>query len=181
MGGLVTTWPCGEQRRLRRDWASRGESGTSEPRTASYDDPHHRRKKYAEHRAEREIDRQRKELLSAIARMLAHGERAVEPVNETIPQQFQRLVRRWRSETAHVSSIPDLVMHSSYQQIIRLPKNDVLPLILRELRDNGGFWYPALHALTDENPVDPKDIGNVRKMTEAWLKWGRTEGWLLSE
>lgn len=93
--------------------------------------------------------------------------------------EFNELVSRWRSETAHVSSIPDLIMHPIYQKILRMPTSEVLPLILRELRDRGGFWFPALHAITDENPVDPKYIGNVTKMTEAWLDWGRKNGWIL--
>jgi hypothetical protein len=95
-----------------------------------------------------------------------------------VPKEFHALATRWRTETIHVSSIPDLIMHPSYQQILRLPKDQVIPLILRELRDNGGFWYPALHALTDANPVSESDMGNVRKMTEAWLQWGMSEGWL---
>lgn len=96
-----------------------------------------------------------------------------------VPQDFREAVSRWRNETAHVSSIPDIVMHPSYQKIIRMPKKEIVPLILRELRDGGGFWFPALHAITDANPVDPQDRGNVKKMTQAWLDWGQREGWLL--
>jgi len=68
------------------------------------------------------------------------------------------------------------MMHPSYQKIIRMPENVVVPLLLRELRSNGGFWFPALTAITDQNPVDPRYAGNVKKMTEAWLEWGRKRG-----
>jgi hypothetical protein len=186
MGGLVTTWPCSRQRRLKRDWSLSEPDDPSEPQKAQYDPHDHRRRTYSDKILRRAIDRQRKELLSAIARSLATDELVadqstvvVSVEQETVHQAFCRLAARWRNETAHVSSIPDLVMHPSYQEIMRLPKNEVIPLILRELRDNGGFWYPALYALTDSNPVKTQDMGNVRKMTEAWLGWGRSEGWLL--
>lgn len=178
MGGLATTWPCGDQRRLRRDWSH---SESAEPKKAQYA-PRTRQRIYSDKILRRAIDRQRKELLSAIARRLTKEEQTATVVSveqETVPQTFRRLAARWRAETAHVSSVPDIIMHPSYQEIMRLPKNEVVPLILRELRDNGGFWYPALYALTDKNPVRAQDVGNVRKMTDAWLEWGRSEEWLL--
>jgi hypothetical protein len=184
MGGFATTWPCVQQRRIRRDWKSgwaARESVASEPKQAHYDPRPFHRRNYSEEIVGRKRVEGQKELLSSIARILANEDHAIAIAVEriTTAQEFRRLATRWRNDTAHVSSIPDLVMDPSYQEIMRLPKNEVLPLILRELRDRGGFWYPALHALTDENPVNLQDMGNVRKMTDAWLNWGRSEGWLL--
>jgi hypothetical protein len=34
----------------------------------------------------------------------------------------------------------------------------------------------ALPDITGENPVAPSDAGNIRKMSEAWLTWGRDKG-----
>ncbi len=68
MGGLVTTWPCVEQRRIRRDWFVRSELA-SEPKSARYIPGHHKPKTYALRVAERGIDRQRKQRIVAIPRI----------------------------------------------------------------------------------------------------------------
>lgn len=67
--------------------------------------------------------------------------------------------------------------HPAYRQIIGLGPA-VLPLLLRDLRETGRFWFPALHAITGENPVPDEATGDVRRMTEAWLEWGRQKGLL---
>jgi hypothetical protein len=54
----------------------------------------------------------------------------------------------------------------------------VIPLILHDLQERGGDWYPALRAITNVSPVSPGDRGNVARMNEAWLKWGRKHGYL---
>lgn len=172
MGVLETSWPCGAQRRLRRDWLH---PESAEPATAQYLPQYHRQRIYSDKIGKRTIDCQRKELFIANARSLASDNCSVE--QEAVSQTFDRLATRWRNETAYISSIPDLVMHPSYQAILRLPKDEVIPLILRELRDNGGFWYPALHSLTEENPVDQSELGNIKKMKNAWLEWGHRKDW----
>ena len=58
---------------------------------------------------------------------------------------------------------------------------DVVPLILAELATEPDHWFWALHAITEENPVAPKDSGNVGKMTDAWIKWGRQRGYALQD
>src|ERR1700685_1756167 len=103
MEGLATTWPCVQQRRLRRDWSN---AEAAEPKKATYE-PQQRLQRVYHAKLRRAIDRQRKELLSAIARKLEErvSEQSAVAVDEgTVPQQFRRLVTRWRNETAHVSS-----------------------------------------------------------------------------
>lgn len=74
-----------------------------------------------------------------------------------------------------LSSSTEKVMHPAYQRIIGLGPA-VIPLVLRDLEQQGGHWFWALRALTGENPVKPEDAGQVRKMTESWLEWGRQRG-----
>ena len=181
MGVLATTWPCAEERRVRRDWSL---TESIEPKKTRYSRQHHPQRIYSDNILSRTIVYQRKEVLIAIFRSLAASDgRTVEQSTnvaedqETVTQTFDRLATRWRNETAYISSIPDLVMHPSYQAILRLPKDEVIPLILRELRDNGGFWYPALHSLTEENPVDQSELGNIKKMKNAWLERGHRKDW----
>lgn len=106
------------------------------------------------------------------ARRLARAETYVE--RERV---FGRLAEWWRSETGLMSSIEDKTLHPAYQQIIGMGP-DAIPLILRELQRRPGHWFWALNAITREEPIGPEDVGNVRKMTEAWLEWGRERGYI---
>lgn len=96
-----------------------------------------------------------------------------EPVSRRpLVQQFQDLVATWRKETAFVSSVDRMVLNSAYLQIIGLGP-DVIPLLLRELQREPNHWFCALHALTAADPVPEKDRGDIRRMCEAWIHWGR--------
>jgi hypothetical protein len=69
-----------------------------------------------------------------------------------------------------------MVNHPAYQEIISLGPA-VVPLILRELEQRPAQWFHALHALTGADPMDPADRGKVREIAEAWLHWGRENGY----
>jgi hypothetical protein len=89
--------------------------------------------------------------------------------------RFFKLADEWSEKTMHVSSVSDLINDPSYQQIIGLGW-DALPYLLDDLRRNKRFWFPALAAIAGVRPFDPGDLSNPRRMTEAWLKWGRRKG-----
>jgi len=88
---------------------------------------------------------------------------------------FEELVLSWSAETAHLSSPIRLTEHAAYRQIIGLGP-PVLPLVLHDLADHRRFWFPALAAITGESPVPDDAAGDVERMTEAWLEWGREHG-----
>lgn len=96
---------------------------------------------------------------------------------EALKATFHQLASRWKEETKLLSSPSAMAMHPSYQSIIGLGPN-VIPLVLRELCDHGGHWFWALKALTREDPVPPHEAGRIKKMTEAWLQWGKQKGYL---
>jgi hypothetical protein len=91
--------------------------------------------------------------------------------------RFRELASRWRNDVRSVSSTTDRVLHSAYQDIIGMGER-VLPLIFRELEQHGGHWFWALRHITHQNPVSSDDAGNVHKMSEAWLEWGREHHYL---
>ncbi|MDZ7359114.1 MAG: hypothetical protein ONB46_00090 [candidate division KSB1 bacterium] len=97
--------------------------------------------------------------------------------NARIEQKFQLLAKEWRDETVHLSSMTKLVMHPKYQNIIGMGPA-VLPILFRELQKSPDHWFWALNAITEEDPTNPEDAGDLRKMTEAWLKWAREKGYL---
>jgi hypothetical protein len=96
---------------------------------------------------------------------------------ETIQERFQRLASVWRAETAYVSSSSDLVAHPAFQEIVGMGLA-VVPLLLRELENcTFGHWHRALRRITGTDPVPTADRGNIDKATEAWLRWGKEQGY----
>ena len=93
----------------------------------------------------------------------------------SLDQLFEALAEQWRDETAHLSSIPKVVMHPAYQRIVGMGRA-ALPLILRSMREQPGYWFWALEMIAGENPVPAEDAGHTKKMKEAWLSWGAKRG-----
>lgn len=93
-------------------------------------------------------------------------------VAEELINKFNRLRDKWKTERGPESSTTRLVMHPAYQMIIGMGP-DIVPLLLRELEQRVDFWFWALHAITEEDPVPPESRGNGKEMAKAWLDWGR--------
>lgn len=90
-------------------------------------------------------------------------------------QRFAELADQWVAETAMLSSLQRKVLHRAYQQIIGMGEK-AIPMILARLRDEGGYWFWALTAITgDELASDEIGYDNAR---EAWLRWGMEAGYL---
>jgi hypothetical protein len=89
-----------------------------------------------------------------------------------VAAEFARLCTEWRNSRRPSSFIQDIVMHPAYQRIIGLGL-PVVRHILRELQRSPDHWFWALHSITGDDPVMDSDAGNLRKMADAWLRWGR--------
>jgi uncharacterized protein YcaQ len=100
------------------------------------------------------------------------------PMTEAeLEAKFRMLADQWRKETMFVSSTTQKLFHPTYLKIIGMGWSAV-PLILRELEQHGGHWFLALRSITDEDPVKPEDAGQIKKMAEAWLEWGKQNHYL---
>jgi hypothetical protein len=95
---------------------------------------------------------------------------------ESLEEQFQRLAEVWRKDMAYVSSTSEQVSHPAFQEIIGLG-NAIIPLLLRELQQQTGPWHRALRRITGVDPVAAEDRGNLDRLSEAWLRWGREQGY----
>jgi hypothetical protein len=98
------------------------------------------------------------------------------PAPETIEQRFRRLEATWTAEVGHFSSPSVLINHPAFQEIIALGQA-VVPLMLRDLEERPRLWVWALPAITRTDPVPESDRGKIRKMSEAWLRWGKENGY----
>ena len=100
-------------------------------------------------------------------------------VSERMPQScvslFDRLAEEWRHDRPRGVDVADMVMHPSYQRIIGMGE-DAIPMILSELDRQPDHWFWALHSITGVDPVPEECQGNIAGMANAWLEWGRQNG-----
>jgi hypothetical protein len=92
---------------------------------------------------------------------------------------FQALVDSWHIERGATSSITEMSMCRSYQRIVGMGPSAV-PLILARLAEEGDepdHWFWALRAITGADPVPENARGDVVQMAQAWLHWGRANGY----
>ncbi len=95
---------------------------------------------------------------------------------ETLEEKFHRLADTWQNAVAHLSSSSKRDNHPVYREIIALGP-PVVPCLLRDLEANHRHWFAALAAISGENPVPKEDAGDILKMANAWLKWGKDKGY----
>jgi hypothetical protein len=102
------------------------------------------------------------------------------PPIEDIEQRFRRLEAQWRTDTLVLSDPGKITGHPSMRAIIAMGE-DVVPFILRDLRDKPSLLVWALPEITSENLAPPRVEGGFVKWSvdaqiEAWLRWGRDKG-----
>ncbi|MGA8029351.1 MAG: hypothetical protein WB992_19595 [Bryobacteraceae bacterium] len=114
-----------------------------------------------------------------LAEILARHKSSAPKVS--IEEEFAQLLNDWRESTQNMSSLTQILSHPAYQRIIELGRRfgpRVTPLILVDYKDHGDHWATALQAITGENPVNSKSIGNSSKVRKDWLRWGEQHGYL---
>ena len=92
----------------------------------------------------------------------------------SIEARFNEFARRWHESTDDLSTVQRIISDPNYVAIIALGR-DVVPLILDDLRANGGYWFTALTQLTGESPESEEDLQSRNDMRLAWLNWGERE------
>jgi superfamily II DNA or RNA helicase len=101
-------------------------------------------------------------------------------IDSELANRFYALASIWQSEVEGMSSTVQMSNHPAYQEIISMG-TQVVPLLLQELKENPLYWLQALNAITGANPIKPEQRGRVKKMAEAWLEWGKNQGYLVGE
>jgi hypothetical protein len=96
-------------------------------------------------------------------------------VSPEIAKEFRRHEKKWKRDTRFLSSLSEKYLHPSYARIIGLGR-PAIPHILRSLRHEPDDWFYALRAITGSNIVPMSMAGDMKKMTECWLEWGRKRG-----
>jgi hypothetical protein len=98
-------------------------------------------------------------------------------VDASVARKFRRLANKWIRQTRHLSAPSQKYLHPSYARIIGLGQCAV-PFILKEIQQRSGDWFYALRAITGDDPVSDDMAGDIGRMSEAWLQWGRARRYL---
>lgn len=94
----------------------------------------------------------------------------------TVEERFRRLEAAWLADVGFSSSSTALRSHPAFQEIIGLGPA-VVPFMLRDLEERPRHWVWALPSITSADPVPASDRGNIARMSAAWLRWGREQGY----
>ncbi|MGH7136456.1 MAG: hypothetical protein ACREHD_12005 [Pirellulales bacterium] len=105
------------------------------------------------------------------------GAGSANEVESPLEKKFLALAAIWRYSAGPASSVTQLVAHPAYLQIIGLGR-PVLPYLFRELARQPDHWFDALAAITGDDPIPMEAEGNISAMSDAWLTWGRSHGYL---
>jgi hypothetical protein len=103
------------------------------------------------------------------------GTGAALPHSLMLANTFRRLAAAWKREKLFVSSMTAIEASPHYRDIIALGE-PVVPLLLQELQRDPDYWFVALQVITGEDPVPQDERGDLFKMTQRWLAWGRQCG-----
>ncbi len=87
-------------------------------------------------------------------------------------REFNELADKWRKETGGYSTMIHIAGNNNYLDIIGMGSK-VVPFILRDLKREADNWFVALKHITKANPVPKSHLGDIEKMREDWLEWGR--------
>ena len=98
----------------------------------------------------------------------------IEPADR---ERFRELADQWENDTVLLSNSNQAAKHPAHLEIIGMGE-PVVPLILERMQSQGGHWFHALREITNANPVQPDDRGNVGTMKAAWLQWGEDNGYV---
>jgi hypothetical protein len=99
------------------------------------------------------------------------------PPAETVEERFRRLAAAWHEVAPFHPARPVRYEHPAYQGIFALGPA-VVPLLLRALAEYPRDWFWALHVITGADPVPSQERGDFTGMRDAWLRWGRANGYL---
>lgn len=94
------------------------------------------------------------------------------PRKEDYVTRFYDLLRKWQSETKHLSSPEEIRKNAAYRSLKGLGRI-IVPLAIDELSREPSMLVMLLAEITGEQPFSRAQRGDLRAMTDAWLHWGK--------
>jgi hypothetical protein len=93
-----------------------------------------------------------------------------------IAETYHRLAEEWKSETAPLSSIRRKKQHPAYGHLVAMGE-PAIPLLLADLARQPSHLFWVLRDITNVNPADPAVAEDFLDVIDAWIEWGRKQGY----
>lgn len=111
-----------------------------------------------------------------VMQVIALGDFAYDAPSASARDEFNRLASEWKSGRRRGADVAQMIEHPAYRSIVGMGEQ-AIPLMLEELEHELDHWFPALREVAGTSPIPEESKGNLAKMREAWLQWGRDEGY----
>lgn len=100
-------------------------------------------------------------------------------IKVSLDEQFKLYSQNWKNETRGFSTILHKVQNDNYLDIIGIGE-PAIKFILEDIQKQSSFLFIALKHLVkvhmnEVSPVTKDDLGNVKKMINAWVLWGKSK------
>ena len=112
-----------------------------------------------------------------VMQVIALGDMTYDAPNADMKEEFNRLASEWKSGRRRGTDVAQMIEHPAYRSIVGMGEQ-AIPLMLEELEHELDHWFPALREIAGASPIPEESKGNLAKMREAWLQWGRDEGYV---
>jgi hypothetical protein len=94
-----------------------------------------------------------------------------------LQKQFYEFAKNWKEEVAGYSTTNRITNNANYKYIMSMGEK-VLPFIFEDLIQEPHYWFEALKYITRTDPVPNRHYGDIYKMSEDWIKWGRENNYI---
>jgi len=95
-----------------------------------------------------------------------------DPSSEKLQTDFNTLCKQWRDDTFFQSSVSEICFHPAYQTIMAMGR-EALPLILDDLKRQGGHWFYALKSIARKDVAE--GATSFEDARQRWLAWGKEQ------
>lgn len=89
---------------------------------------------------------------------------------QEVEKEFIGYKNNWIKQTCYQSNPEIVYSNENYKNIIKLG-NNVVPFLIKDLKENNGDWLFALSSILGLDPVKDFNKGNWLNMKEDWIKY----------
>lgn len=89
---------------------------------------------------------------------------------QNIEVLFQEYKENWLRQTDFLSNMLEITNNYYYQQIIALGE-DVIPLIIKDLKYEENHWFVALEKILGFTPIKNEHKGIYKLIKSDWLNY----------
>ena len=89
---------------------------------------------------------------------------------------FMSYYANWKRDTSLLSSQSEILNNHWYKRIIGMGQI-AIPFLIDCLIRDPDFLFDALSSITGENPIKPKNLGYLKRMSSDWIDWAKENGY----